>query len=71
MELRWNMIKLVTLKEKHELNIVNKIYDFKNPSKIYIPIYTDTTFKMNDYIYKNTYLPNKLDKPLQPLLHDS
>lgn len=49
------MIKLVTLKEKHELNIVNKIYDFKNPSKIYIPIYTDTTFKMNDYIYKNTY----------------
>lgn len=49
------MIKLVALKENHDLNIVNKIYDFKNPVKIYIPIYTDTTFNRNDYIYKNTY----------------
>lgn len=49
------MIKLVTLKDNNDLNIVNKIYDFKNPTNIFIPIYTDMTFKMNDYIYKNSY----------------
>lgn len=52
------MLKLVKIKESNEINIVNKINDFKNPSKIYIPIFNKQTFKINDYVYKNTYFGN-------------
>ena len=47
-------MKLVKLNER-QINIVNKINDFKNPSSIYIPILKDVTFNMNEYVYKNTY----------------
>jgi len=47
-------LKLVKLNER-QINIVNKINDFKNPSSIYIPILKDVTFNMNEYVYKNTY----------------
>jgi len=51
-------LKLITLKDNLNLNIVNKIYDFKDPLFIYIPIFKDTAFKINDYIEKNTYFGN-------------
>jgi len=47
------MANLVKIKEK-EIYIVNKINEFKNPMHIYIPILKKETFKLNDYIYKNT-----------------
>ena len=49
------MLKLVKLKDNNEVKIVNKIYDFKNPSNIYLPIFSKETYTINDYIYKNTY----------------
>jgi len=54
MELRWIMKNLIKINEK-EINIVNKINEFKNPLHIYIPILKQRTFKLNDYIFKNTY----------------
>lgn len=48
------MLKLVKLKENNNINIVNKINDFKNPSHIYIPVFNKEDYKLNDYVYKNT-----------------
>jgi len=49
------MLKLIKLKENNEINIVNNLNDFKNPANIYIPIISNKTFNLNDYVYKNTY----------------
>lgn len=48
------MDKLIKLNEEN-INIVNKINEYKSPKNIYIPIITNTTFKLNDYVYKNTF----------------
>lgn len=48
------MANLIKIMEK-DIYIVNKINEFKNPMHIYIPILKKQTFKLNDYIYKNTY----------------
>ena len=54
------MLKLIKLKSDDKLNFVNKIYDFRTPTNIYIPIYHNVTFKMNDYFEKNTYIGDAL-----------
>ena len=50
----YNLIKL----EDNNINISNKIVDFKSPKNIYIPILINSTFKLNEYVYKNTYFGN-------------
>lgn len=52
------MLSLVKLKENNEINIVNHIHNFKNPSHIYTPILNGQTFRINDYIYKNEHIGN-------------
>jgi len=49
------MLNLIKLKENNELNILNKVNYFKSPSYIYVPIISEATFKLDDYVYKNTY----------------
>lgn len=46
---------LVKLEKNPNVNIVNQIFDYLNPTQIYVPIFDKTTFKMNDYVYKNTF----------------
>ena len=50
----YNLIKL----ENNDIKISNKILEFKSPKNIYIPILTNSTFKLNEYVYKNTYFGN-------------
>ncbi len=47
----YNLIKLKT----NNIDIINKIIEYKSPKKIYVPILTNSTFKLNEYVYKNTY----------------
>jgi len=49
------MLKLYKIEDDHNINLTNNIIDFKNPTYIYIPIDENSTYKINDYIYKNTY----------------
>lgn len=53
-------MNLIKLKNNDEIKISNKIYYFNSPNNIYIPIYTDVTFRKNDYIYKNSYLKDSI-----------
>ena len=52
------MKTLIKLEENPNINMVGKIYEFIDPTKIYIPILTNTSFHQNDYIYKNNYYSN-------------
>lgn len=50
------MSNLVNLKNNDNINIVNKINNYNDPEKIYIPVkYLENNIKINEYIYKNTY----------------
>lgn len=50
--------KLVSIKENPNVLIVNDIYDYNDPLYVYIPVLKKTTFKMQDYLYKNSYVNN-------------
>ncbi len=52
------MKTLIKLEENPNINMVGKIYEFIDPTKIYIPILTNTSFHKNDYVYKNNYYSN-------------
>ena len=52
------MKTLIKLEENPNINMVGKIYEFIDPTKVYIPILTNLTFRKNDYIYKNNYYSN-------------
>lgn len=53
------MSKLINLKNNEHINIVNEIYNFNTPEKIYIPSYNiNKDIKLNDYVYKNTTFEN-------------
>ena len=54
------MRNLVTIKDNPLVRVVNYIYDYQDPQEIYIPILNKSTFKMHDYIYKNTYLGDSI-----------
>ena len=54
------MRNLVTIKDNPLVRVVNYIYDYQDPQEIYIPILNKSTFKMYDYIYKNTYLGDSI-----------
>ena len=50
------MNKLISLNNKENINILNKINYYNDPDKIYIPAkYLDKKIKKNEMIYKNTY----------------
>ena len=49
------MKTLIKINENPNINMVGKIYEFIDPTKIYIPILTNTSFHKNDYVYKNNY----------------
>ena len=48
------MYNLIKLNIDKNINISYKINEFKSPKNIYIPILSNSTFKLNEYIYKNT-----------------
>ena len=48
------MINLVKIKSNNNINFDNKIYDFKSPKRVLIPI-SECDYRKGDYIYKNTY----------------
>lgn len=52
------MKALIKIDENPNINIVGKIYEFIDPTKIYIPILTNISFHKNDYVYKNNYYSN-------------
>ncbi len=52
------MKKLIKLEKDKELVIDNQIYDYVDPTCIYIPINDEDNLKIGDYVYKNTYLNN-------------
>ena len=52
------MKTLIKLEENSNINMVGKIYEFIDPTKIYIPILINSSFHKNDYIYKNNYFGN-------------
>lgn len=56
-ELRWSMKNLIKLPDNPNVFIVNKIYDFKDPLYIYIPI-VDKDIKLKKYVYKNNKFGN-------------
>ena len=49
------MYNLIKLNEDKDIKITNKINEFRTPKYIYIPILSNSTFKLNAYVYKNTY----------------
>lgn len=49
------MYNLIKLNEDKNIHIVNKINEFKSPKSIFIPILNNSTFKLNEYVYKKTY----------------
>lgn len=49
------MYNLIRLNEDKEISIGYKINEFRTPKYIYIPIVNNSTFKLNDYVCKNTY----------------
>lgn len=48
------VVRLIKLEENSKVFFTNQIYEYLDPSKIYIPILKKATFKMKDYIYKDT-----------------
>ncbi len=52
------MLKLIKLEENPNVLIVNRINNYEDPKEIYIPIINKQTFKLNDYVFKNTYFGN-------------
>jgi len=50
------MIKLVNIKNEENINIVNNIINYNAPEKIYVPVSNTEDFKLNDYVYKNTFI---------------
>ena len=48
------MLQLIKLENNNHIFLVNHINEYLNPLYIYIPIFDKTTFKMKDYVYKNT-----------------
>ncbi len=50
------MKKLIKLLKDKELNYLNQINDFIDPTCIYLP--KDNNYQVNDYIYKNTFINN-------------
>ncbi len=50
------MKKLIKLLKDKELNYLNQINDFIDPTCIYVP--KDNNYQINDFIYKNTYISN-------------
>ena len=52
------MKTLIKLEENPNINLVGNIYELIDPTNIYIPILTNSTFHKNDYIYKNNYYSN-------------
>lgn len=50
------MNKLISLKNNENINILNKINNYNDPEKIYIPAkFLDKKIKKNEIVYKNTY----------------
>lgn len=53
------MSELISIKNDEHIIISNKINNFYDPEKIYIPITClEKNVKLNEYIYKNTYFNN-------------
>lgn len=53
------MNNLISLKNTEHINILNKINDFNDPQRIYIPInFLEKNIKIKEYVYKNTYFKN-------------
>ncbi len=46
------MVNLIKIKS--DVSILNEVVSHKNPSKVYLPLYNNKSFRSNDYIYKNT-----------------
>lgn len=51
---------LVKIEDNHDVKIVNNIYDYLSPKYVYVPILEKREFKVNDYIYKNTYFEDSI-----------
>ncbi len=51
---------LVKLEDNPDVKITNNIFDYLSPLYIYIPILEKSQFKLNDYVYKNTYFGKEI-----------
>ena len=49
------MKTLIKLENNPNVLIVNHIYEYDEACNIYIPIIQKSSFKINDYVYKNTF----------------
>ena len=53
------MIKLVSLKNNDNINIINYINEYNAPEKIFVPIiFFDKENDLKEYVYKNSYFKN-------------